>query len=160
MRGQANRGRGVRSVYLKAALLLVAGFYFLILVPSKVNYFQILKQSEELDMDDSKMNSFAKSSIPNYQWGISQELDDTLDILGASPFTAGIGTGNTKENVPVSLWSTDFHIAPIADLKLLLTKNSLNSSSTATTVKVIDRSLSGHCKFKRYAISLYCWHLI
>jgi hypothetical protein len=41
------------------------------------------------------------------------------------------GTGNE-----LVFWSSDFHISPIADIKNIITSNN---------VKVIDKSLSGHC---------------
>lgn len=42
------------------------------------------------------------------------------------------------------LWSSDFHISPIADIKDLLMND----------VLVIDKSLSGHCHCKLYLFSL------
>lgn len=38
--------------------------------------------------------------------------------------------------IPITLWSSDFHISPIADIKSIVSK---------WGVKVIDKSLSGHC---------------
>jgi hypothetical protein len=43
----------------------------------------------------------------------------------------------SDENVAVTLWSSDFHISPIADIKHLLLQS--------PNVTVIDKSLSGHC---------------
>ena len=54
----------------------------------------------------------------------------------------GFGSRNTAKvgeiggSETVTLWSSDFHISPIADIKNLLQDHN---------VKVIDKSLSGHC---------------
>ena len=42
------------------------------------------------------------------------------------------------DNLNITMWSTDFHISPIADIKAVTAKISKN-------VKIIDQSLSGHC---------------
>eukprot|EP01040_Poterioochromonas_malhamensis_P023883 gene23883-29408_t len=39
-------------------------------------------------------------------------------------------------SIPITLWSSDFHISPIADIKSIVSK---------WGVTVIDKSLSGHC---------------
>jgi hypothetical protein len=41
-----------------------------------------------------------------------------------------------SSKLPLTIWSSDFHISPIADIKSIVTK---------WGVKVIDKSLSGHC---------------
>lgn len=47
---------------------------------------------------------------------------------------------STRAAPEVVIWSTDFHIAPIADLKFL---------SKDLNMRVIDKSLSGHCGYTR-----------
>ncbi len=42
----------------------------------------------------------------------------------------------SNERFPVLVWSSDFHISPVADIKYLLSQFG---------VKFIDKSLSGHC---------------
>ena len=42
------------------------------------------------------------------------------------------------DDLNITMWSTDFHISPIADIKAVAAKISNN-------VKIIDQSLSGHC---------------
>jgi hypothetical protein len=49
---------------------------------------------------------------------------------------ANVSQGHSKPNAPMKLWSSDFHISPIFDIKNLL---------AAVDVTVIDKSLSGHC---------------
>lgn len=43
----------------------------------------------------------------------------------------------SRTDIPITLWSSDFHISPIADIKYLL--------QSVPNVTVIDKSLSGHC---------------
>eukprot|EP01038_Epipyxis_sp_PR26KG_P011928 gene11928-15963_t len=46
------------------------------------------------------------------------------------------------------LWSSDFHISPIADIKHLLqssSNNNNNNNSKYNNLEIIDKSLSGHC---------------
>eukprot|EP01031_Cornospumella_fuschlensis_P047035 gene47035-57597_t len=47
-----------------------------------------------------------------------------------------IEPASTNSNLPIVIWSSDFHISPVADIKHLL--KDLN-------VRVIDKSLSSHC---------------
>ena len=42
-------------------------------------------------------------------------------------------------NVELTLWSSDFHVSPIADIKAIL-------PLTNYKVNIIDKSLSGHCR--------------
>lgn len=52
---------------------------------------------------------------------------------------------------PLTLWSSDFHISPIADIKYLLQPvfevevNSSKRDVVKMKVSIIDKSLSGHC---------------
>ncbi len=41
-----------------------------------------------------------------------------------------------NRTIPITLWSSDFHISPIADIKNIL---------SGYKVSIIDKSLSGHC---------------
>jgi hypothetical protein len=43
---------------------------------------------------------------------------------------------NTTKRYPLTLWSSDFHISPVADIKNIV---------SAFGATVIDKSLSGHC---------------
>ena len=62
-------------------------------------------------------------------------MTSTMD---ATSFTSGV-TINTYQHTAanaLTLWSSDFHISPIADIKDILKDYG---------VKIIDKSLSGHC---------------
>ena len=85
-------------------------------------------------------------------WHLADRSIQTTDATTTTTITAAsfspTSTGRLRSssrpkqkvghrNFSLTLWSTDFHISPIADVKALLTQT--------MGVKVIDKSLSGHC---------------
>lgn len=51
----------------------------------------------------------------------------------------------TSEPVQITLWSSDFHIAPPADLKHLFTATGMGILGSDVQIHMIDKSLSAHC---------------
>ncbi|RYG65569.1 hypothetical protein EON64_11640 [archaeon] len=60
-------------------------------------------------------------------WHTSRQPDSHLSKAGII---------SAKSDLPIVIWSSDFHISPVADIKHLLKD---------FTVRVIDKSLSSHC---------------
>ncbi len=76
----------------------------------------------------SGLRSFSKSGSPL----ADTEQSSMISNLGNSMQTVE----HYNSSFPLSLWSSDFHISPIADIKNILID---------FRVSIIDKSLSGHC---------------
>ena len=50
--------------------------------------------------------------------------------------TSALQVSSDRQRFPLVLWSSDFHISPVADIKQIV---------SSYGVLVIDKSLSGHC---------------
>ena len=130
MIAHSNRGKalGYKSLYLKLALVVVTALYFLVLVPTKVAQLRSSNGGEG-EESDAEINYAASWKSPkkggssSYRWSVMEAMDQNLDILLAKDMQEGGALKQRKEaeeqvTAPVTLWSTDFHIAPIADLKV------------------------------------------
>lgn len=78
------------------------------------------------------------------------EMQQSLNIT--SYLRLPIGSNTTRLSwEPLTLWSSDFHISPIADIKHLLQPmfevevDSSKRDVVKVQVSIIDKSLSGHC---------------
>jgi hypothetical protein len=87
-----------------------------------------------------------ESATPSYGKVYEVMVRDNARALQYSS-TPGVGGGvdviDKNPESSLTLWSTDFHISPIADIKSIM--EGLNREAGRSVVTVIDKSLSGHC---------------
>ena len=70
------------------------------------------------------------------RWDILEELNYSQEYLEKRLHTMNV----SAQSEVVTLWSTDFHISPVADVKGILEK------VPDTRARIIDKSLSGACR--------------
>jgi hypothetical protein len=94
----------------------------------------------------------------NAVWSLMNSVDDTLKILQERSFRSPIvpSNMNTVSDMKLKLWSTDFHISPIADIKSILHNsfsdtmaNKYRNRNRNVSVSIIDKSLSGACNLMK-----------
>ena len=83
--------------------------------------------------DHNRLHNDRITSIENHHQGPKSQSDLSNEPRSAPKNSAVLDIGRYDE---VVLWSSDFHISPIADIKNIVQEYG---------VKVIDKSLSGHC---------------
>ena len=72
------------------------------------------------------------STNTNRQTGALPSTQELIEAIEGEKERAFIAT------VPLTMWSSDFHISPVSDIKYI-------TSKLSNDVKIIDKSLSGHC---------------
>jgi hypothetical protein len=87
------------------------------------------------------------SATPSYGKVYEVMVRDNARALQYASTPGAVGAGvhviDKSPESSLTLWSTDFHISPIADIKAII--EGLNREAGRSVVNVIDKSLSGHC---------------
>ena len=127
------------GIIASLVILLITIVITFVTIDMTVNRATIIKSSSAALIGRRRSSDYGK---------VYEVMDtDNRRILSSGYGRRSKGNSSTVQvlsDTKLTLWSTDFHISPIADIKAILRE--VNRQVGGEVIQVIDKSLSGHCQ--------------